>query len=114
MLSLLAGKPNTATFPITSISVNLKSPLNPSEEETVTIGGPGSSADLNEALQYSLTDGHPDLNNWLSDFQAFVHKRPRDGSWKLTIGAGSQDLIYKAFTALTNPGDSVLVEASIP
>ena len=73
MLSLLAARPNTSTFSITSISFNLTSPFNPSEEEIVTIGGPRSSANLHQALQYSSIDGHSELNNWLSDFQAYVH-----------------------------------------
>jgi tryptophan aminotransferase len=83
------------------------------EETTLTIGGPGSSADLSEALQYGSTQGHTDLVEWISDFQARAHQRPRDGSWKLSIGAGSQDLLYKAFLALTNPGDSVLIEVMV-
>ncbi|KAF8340328.1 pyridoxal phosphate-dependent transferase [Cantharellus anzutake] len=84
-----------------------------SPKSTLTIGGPGSSADLSEALQYGFTQGHTDLVEWISDFQARAHQRPQDGSWKLSIGAGSQDLLYKAFLALTNPGDSVLIEAPV-
>lgn len=70
MISFLAGKPNAATFPFESITLNLKSPVpfqhasdngkanGHSEEITsIDISGP----ELDEALQYGATSGLPAL-----------------------------------------------------
>jgi hypothetical protein len=32
---------------------------------------------------------------WLEKFQSHVHKRVPDASWDVTVGSGSQDLMYK-------------------
>jgi hypothetical protein len=32
---------------------------------------------------------------WLEKFQSHVHKRVLDASWDVTMGSGSQDLMYK-------------------
>ena len=110
MLSLLAGKPAEQTFPITSISINVRSPTSPSEEVTLKIDSEGGR--ISEALQYGRTNGQADLSAWLLAMQKHYHGRSEHPSWKLSVGAGSQDLLYKAFLALSNPGDSVLIEVS--
>ncbi|KAJ9108584.1 hypothetical protein QFC19_002300 [Naganishia cerealis] len=33
--------------------------------------------------------------------------------WRLTVGGGCQDLLYKAFQTLLNPGDPILVESPV-
>jgi tryptophan aminotransferase len=108
ILSLLAGKPNSSTFPIRSISMNVRSPAPPFTESTITIDGNR----IDEALQYGQTIGHPDLVKFLIEMQTELHGRPKNPSWRVSIGAGSQDLLYKAFQTLTDPGDVVLIEVS--
>ena len=59
--------------------------------ETLTIEADA----LSEGLQYGATAGLPSLNKWLENLQEMRHKRPKDGSWRLSLGSGSQDLINK-------------------
>ncbi|UZJ57569.1 hypothetical protein CBS101457_006889 [Exobasidium rhododendri] len=118
MLSLLAGKPNTATFPISNIALTIKPVPNQTEEVTLNIRG----SDLEAGLQYGQTYGLPRLAEWLTQWQSRIHGRSivrnelennkRDGRnpWKLSIGNGSQDMLTKTFNACINPGDSVLAE----
>jgi tryptophan aminotransferase len=116
MLSLLAGKPNTATFPFSNIALTLK-PVGEQEATTLSISG----QDLEVGLQYGQTWGLPRLVEWLVQWQSRFHGRAiirnqteykQDGRypWRLSIGNGSQDLLTKTFNACINPGDSVLAE----
>ncbi|PWN48502.1 PLP-dependent transferase [Violaceomyces palustris] len=121
MVSLLSGKPNSETFPLSKIHLELKpSPVNPEGEDgrpvTVTIEGD----DLESALQYGPTSGLTKLVDWMEEFQSKVHARPRtsvkdtkDASdrWRVSFGNGSQDLLTKAFEALVDRGDSVVLES---
>lgn len=50
---------------------------------------------LNEGLQYGPTAGLGGLVEWLEALQEAKHHRVRDGSWRVSVGSGSQDLIYK-------------------
>ncbi|KAG8821443.1 hypothetical protein FRC17_009826 [Serendipita sp. 399] len=110
MLSLLAGKPNPALFPITALSVTVRSPIDSSSSTQLTIDGKM----LEDALQYGPTQGVPQAHKWFVGLQEVAHNRPATGGeWGLSVGNGSQDLIYKAFAALVNPGDPVLVEAPV-
>jgi len=88
--------------------MSVRSPAPPFTETTITIDG----TRIDEALQYGHTSGHPDLVKVLTEMQTEFHGRPKNPSWSLAIGAGSQDLLYKAFNALTDPGDVVLIEVS--
>ncbi|WVR08942.1 hypothetical protein IAU60_006001 [Kwoniella sp. DSM 27419] len=108
IVTQLAGRPNPITFPFSSITLNLKAPLgNPSlPVESITI----DEDDLDVALQYSPSAGLPKLCKWINALQAHVHKRENDGSWATSFGSGSQDLMSKAFHAMLNPGDPVLLE----
>ncbi|EJD49564.1 TdiD protein [Auricularia subglabra TFB-10046 SS5] len=112
VISLLAGKPNPTTFPITGISFKARSPLSPggAEEEDFEL----TPRQVSTALQYNFVAGVPDMVNWVTELQSHEHKQPVDPArWTVTIGSGGQDLIYKAFLALVNPGDPVLVEAPV-
>lgn len=114
MVSLLTGKPNSDTFPFQRILLELK-PAGPGGEvQTIPIEG----ADLDIALQYSATSGIPKLVEWIEAFQSRIHKRPKvkEGKragevWRCSFGNGSQDLLTKAFEALVNEGDSVVLES---
>ncbi|KAJ7485806.1 pyridoxal phosphate-dependent transferase [Mycena latifolia] len=116
MISLLAGKPNPSTFPFETLTMKLRptlegmpKPTGSDDPFTLTLEG----GDLSEALQYGNTAGVPRFLDWLEQFQTHVHKRVRDDTWSVTVGAGSQDLMYKACEALIDDGDSVLVETPV-
>lgn len=120
MLSLLAGKPNPATFPFESLSLNLK-PEAEAGPTQLRIQG----EDLVTALQYGSTAGIPKLVQWITQLQICMHVREAvapgsklDGvagrtPWRVTTGNGSQDLLNKTFDALLNPGDVILVESPV-
>ncbi|KAJ3483309.1 hypothetical protein NLI96_g6407 [Meripilus lineatus] len=107
LISLLAGKPNSSTFPLTSIQLKSRSPTDPSQETTIEVSGKG----LAEGLQYGPTAGLPSLCEWVYGLQEKVHGRQKGEGWRVSIGSGSQDVIYKAVMSIVNPGDSVLVES---
>lgn len=109
VISLLAGKPNPDTFPFTSLSFTARSPDDPAKEDSYTISG----AALSQGLQYSDTSGLPQLIDWLTGLQEVSHGRKKGEGWRLSVGSGSQDVIYKAFHALLNDGDPVLVESPV-
>nr|XP_019049759.1 tryptophan aminotransferase [Kwoniella bestiolae CBS 10118]OCF28689.1 tryptophan aminotransferase [Kwoniella bestiolae CBS 10118] len=107
-----AGRPNPTTFPFSSITLNLKTPLaeaGQGKEESLTI----DTEDLDIALQYSPSPGLGKLVDWAIGLQSHVHGKERDGKWSVSFGSGSQDLMSKAFHALLNPGDPVLLETPI-
>ncbi|KAJ6583625.1 pyridoxal phosphate-dependent transferase [Mycena vulgaris] len=111
MISLLAGRPNPSTFPFESITMKLKPmlagmPAPTGEDDSFTLTLEGDV--LNEAFQYGGTAGVPRFLDWLEAFQTHVHKRVQDGTWTVSVGSGSQDLMYKA--SLIDDGDSVLIE----
>lgn len=91
LISLLAGKPNPTTFPLTKIQLTSRSPTNPGEEIVTEISG----AKLAEGLQYGPSDGIPDFLNWLYGLQERSHGRKRGEGWRISVGSGSQDVIYK-------------------
>lgn len=100
MISFLAGKPNSATFPLEEITLKLKAGAE----------GGGSSlkidgSELDTALQYGMTPGMPALVQWLTNWQSQLHHRKivkvndqiEDGQspWSIHVGQGSQDLLTK-------------------
>ncbi|KZT23122.1 PLP-dependent transferase [Neolentinus lepideus HHB14362 ss-1] len=107
LISLLAGKPNASCFPFTSISFTARSPTDPSTETSLEL----DKNELAEALQYGPTGGEPSLVNWVFGLQEYSHGRKRGEGWRVSIGAGSQDLLYKAITAILSPGDTMLIES---
>ncbi|KAG8794947.1 hypothetical protein FRC12_019737 [Ceratobasidium sp. 428] len=121
VISLLAGKPNPTTFPIEELSITLRSPTAPqpyqptaSSDSTVLETLTLKNADISTALQYSFTDGIPELRQTLAVFQKNEHGVDVDDvNLQLAMGSGSQDLLYKAFSSVVDPGDSVLVEAPV-
>jgi len=113
LLSLLAGKPNPTTFPIASLSLSIRDPKSEirnirdekadSDEAADLIDIKLSKAELEEALQYAEEGGVPKLMGWFSTLQQKVHGRRCElynqgtvcEGWKVTIGVGSQDVLYK-------------------
>ncbi|GJE89936.1 PLP-dependent aminotransferase family protein [Phanerochaete sordida] len=109
LISLLAGKPNATTFPLTAITLKARSPTDPDVEITTELDG----AALAEGLQYGPTAGIPALIEWVHGLQEREHGRSKGEGWRVSIGSGSQDVIYKAINTVMNPGDSLLVESPV-
>ncbi|RXW25327.1 hypothetical protein EST38_g512 [Candolleomyces aberdarensis] len=117
MLSMLAGKPNPSTFPFTHITLGVKATPTANghcSDLTATTDLVLKDDDLAMALQYNMTAGIPDLVKWVTDLMETVHCTSDEASaeqkWRVSLGPGSQDLLYKAFCALLNPGDTIIVE----
>ncbi|PPR02666.1 hypothetical protein CVT24_002149 [Panaeolus cyanescens] len=109
LISLLAGKPNPDTFPFTSFRIESRS-ADASKPSTLTLEG----SELHEALQYGATAGLKPLVEWMTGLQEFSHGRDRtQGDWRVTMGSGSQDVVYKGAMCILNPGDAVLVESPV-
>ncbi|KAI0359804.1 PLP-dependent transferase [Trametes cingulata] len=108
VISLLAGKPNTDTFPITSLQFTLRDPVT-GAESPISL----SEQELAKGLQYSGSAGIPELLDWLVGLQEYSHERKRGEGWGLCFGTGSSDLIYKAVNALVDPEDVALIEAPV-
>lgn len=100
MISLGGGLPNPETFPFKKLTVTLKT-----QEELVIEG-----AKFVQALQYSSTPGAPELVEWATLLQNAVHK-PQVSDFGVCFGVGSQDVLSKAFEAVLNPGDTLLIES---
>lgn len=109
---MLAGKPNPATFPFQSIDITLKSPAESGgPPETLTLRG----RELDDALQYGPTAGSPEFLSWIHQLQQRYHGRgdPKDEGWACAVGGGSQELMDKAFAAICDPDDSILIETPV-
>lgn len=91
VISLLAGKPNASTFPFTSLSFNARSPNNDGAERVINL----NETDLAQGLQYGDTAGLKDLLEWIFHLQELNHGRQKEEGWRVSIGSGSQDLIFK-------------------
>eukprot|EP00658_Telonema_sp_P-2_P003627 TRINITY_DN11351_c0_g1_i2.p1 TRINITY_DN11351_c0_g1~~TRINITY_DN11351_c0_g1_i2.p1 ORF type:complete len:460 (-),score=87.29 TRINITY_DN11351_c0_g1_i2:27-1406(-) len=101
MISLGGGMPNPATFPFSGISFDL------TDGTQIKLAPEAVEA----ALQYSSTSGLDDLNALLVEMQLAEHRPPPGAHSALSVTTGSQDALSKAFEALIEPGDSVLVES---
>eukprot|EP00002_Diphylleia_rotans_P006209 TRINITY_DN1555_c0_g1_i1.p1 TRINITY_DN1555_c0_g1~~TRINITY_DN1555_c0_g1_i1.p1 ORF type:complete len:349 (-),score=71.69 TRINITY_DN1555_c0_g1_i1:137-1183(-) len=101
MISLGGGLPNPEAFPFSGFTATLKS----GEKIELT------PEQVNASLQYSATQGIPDLVQKIKDLQRRYHE-PKFSTqdWDIHITNGSQDALTKAFEMLLNPGDSLLVE----
>lgn len=91
LISLLAGKPNAATFPFTSMKFTARSPSDPNKELSLSL----DEADLQQGLQYGDTAGLNKLRDWFAGLQTLNHGRKEDEGWRISVGSGSQDLLYK-------------------
>ncbi|KAJ8518659.1 hypothetical protein ONZ45_g4295 [Pleurotus djamor] len=91
LISFLAGKPNASAFPFTSLSFTARDPFDPEKETALTVDGSA----LAEGLQYGATAGLKDLVDWINGLQENQHGRKQGEGWRVSIGSGSQDLIFK-------------------
>lgn len=90
MISLLAGKPNPDTFPIASLKATVRSPDGSSTEEVEI-----PQERLAAGLQYGSTAGYEPFVAWIEGLQTYAHQRNKGEGWRVSIGGGSTDLIYK-------------------
>ena len=51
--------------------------------------------ELHIGMQYTFTNGLPALREWIIGLQEHFHSRHKGEGWTVTIGAGSQDMIFK-------------------
>ncbi|CAM4551428.1 kynurenine/alpha-aminoadipate aminotransferase, mitochondrial isoform X1 [Caretta caretta] len=106
VIMISGGMPNPNYFPFKTASFTIE------DGTTIEIG----EALMKRALQYSTTEGIPELLSWLKDLQMSLHNPPTakyspdQGQMEICITTGSQDGLSKVFDMLLNPGDNVLLE----
>ncbi|KAJ3097175.1 hypothetical protein HDU97_005094 [Phlyctochytrium planicorne] len=100
MISLGGGNPHPSTFPITGLTFKLR------DGDVVEI----PEADVAKALQYSATNGLPDLVGWLRNLQLQEHRPPYE-NFEICVGNGSQDVLTKAFDMLLTEESTLLCES---
>ncbi|KAJ3968503.1 TdiD protein [Lentinula raphanica] len=108
MISMLAGKPNPNLFPLVSLTMKVRSSEHRNDDALTELSLDGK--DLEVALQYGPTAGTPELVKWLTDLTCHLHGSQLDEGWRVTVGSGSQDLLYKALTALIDSEDAIFLE----
>lgn len=101
MISLGGGMPNPSTFPFTRITAELAD-----GSGSIELTGPT----LQAALQYSPTPGLPSLVAHLKRLQDAEHGPLRPDT-EVCVTTGSADALSKAFDALVDEGDALLVES---
>lgn len=69
----------------------LRDAVDPEKEIPVQL----TQEELEIGLQYSAGNGIPSLIEWVYGLQEIAHGRKKGEGWTVSIGSGSQDLIYK-------------------
>lgn len=100
LISLAGGAPNPNTFPFLSASIKLKNGKSVNFDETL----------MKRALQYSASNGIPELLSWMKNLQKSLHNPP-NAQMDMCVTTGSQEGLCKVFEMLVNPGDNVLLDA---
>ncbi|XP_028420601.1 kynurenine/alpha-aminoadipate aminotransferase, mitochondrial isoform X1 [Perca flavescens] len=107
LISLAGGAPNPNTFPFQSASIKLKN------GQTLTF----DDVAMKRALQYSASNGIPELLTWMKNLQKDLHDpptagyAPENGQMDMCVTTGSQEGLCKVFEMLVNPGDNILLDA---
>lgn len=101
MISLGGGMPNPSTFPFLRLRAELSG-----SDTTIELSGER----LLSALQYSPTSGLPSLVQHIERLQGTEHG-PLRSDTEVCVTTGSADALSKAFDALLDAGDAVLVES---
>ncbi|XP_074847968.1 kynurenine/alpha-aminoadipate aminotransferase, mitochondrial-like [Carettochelys insculpta] len=106
VIVISGGIPDPSYFPFKTATFTTE------DGTTIEIG----EALMKRALQYSDTEGIPELLAWLKDLQMNLHNPPTamycpdQGQMAMCITTGSQDGLSKVFDMLVNHGDNVLLE----
>lgn len=99
LISLAGGAPNPNTFPFESASIKVKNGQTITFDETT----------MKKALQYSSSNGIPELLTWMKKLQKDLHNPPTHTD--MCVTTGSQEGLCKVFEMLVNPGDNVLLDS---
>lgn len=99
LISLAGGAPNPNTFPFQSASITVRNGQTITFDETA----------MKRALQYSASNGIPELLTWMKNLQKNLHNPP--SAVEMCVTTGSQEGLCKVFEMLVNPGDNVLLDA---
>ncbi|KAJ3311111.1 hypothetical protein HDV04_004425 [Boothiomyces sp. JEL0838] len=99
IVNLGGGMPHSETFPLKGITLH----LDYGDLEM-------DKGDLDKGIQYGESGGEQNLKAWLRKLQDHVHK-PVYKDYQICIGNGVSDVLAKAFEAVLNPGDTVLIES---
>lgn len=99
LISLAGGAPNPNTFPFQSASITVRNGQTITFDETT----------MKRALQYSASNGIPELLTWMKNLQKNLHNPP--SAVEMCVTTGSQEGLCKVFEMLVNPGDNVLLDA---
>ena len=70
---------------------SIRDPISPGSEVSMQL----TDEELHIGLQYTFTNGLPALREWIIGLQERTHGRHKGEGWTVTIGAGSQDMIFK-------------------
>ncbi|KAK7909916.1 hypothetical protein WMY93_014600 [Mugilogobius chulae] len=100
LISLAGGAPNPNTFPFLTASIQVRNGPTVNFDET----------SMKRALQYSASNGIPELLTWMKDLQKSLHNPPNPQT-EMCVTTGSQEGLCKVFEMLVNPGDNVLLDA---
>ncbi|KAG7090552.1 hypothetical protein E1B28_009660 [Marasmius oreades] len=117
VVSLLAGKPNSTTFPFTQLTFTAPDPspyteISSSSSSRAIISVTLKEDLLSQGLQYTATPGMDGLIEWFEQLQERVHGRnARREGWSVSVGCGARELVGKSIEAFVNPGGPVLVDA---
>lgn len=102
MTSFAGGFPNVATFPFATVHVTLHS------GQSVAL----TEQELAASLQYGPSIGMPALHTELRSLMTREHRaQAARGDWSICVGTGSQDVLDKAFFAVLNEEDAILLES---
>ncbi|KAJ3585678.1 hypothetical protein NHX12_014397 [Muraenolepis orangiensis] len=107
LISLAGGAPNPNTFPFRSATFTMNDGSIMSFDEPL----------MKRALQYSASNGIPELVTWMKSLQCSLHNppsagySPERGQMDLCVTTGSQEGLCKVFEMLVNPGDNVLLDS---
>ncbi|EFN88912.1 kynurenine/alpha-aminoadipate aminotransferase, mitochondrial [Harpegnathos saltator] len=101
-ISLAAGFPNTATFPIKSISVTY--------ENNVSLNL--TKPEVSTALQYLPSQGYkPLLEKW-REFQKIWHT-PKQKDWDIIFTNGSMDACSKIFEMMIDENEPIMLQSPL-
>uniref|UniRef100_A0A4W3HC20 Kynurenine/alpha-aminoadipate aminotransferase, mitochondrial n=1 Tax=Callorhinchus milii TaxID=7868 RepID=A0A4W3HC20_CALMI len=107
MISFAGGMPNPNTFPFQTANFSVTNGINITFNQDL----------MKRALQYSASQGVPELVSWMNELQKSLHKpptidySPEHGQMAICVTTGSQEANSKMFEMLLGAGDSIILDA---
>lgn len=105
-IKMAGGFPSPELFPVVEASFKLRDSTVLNVDKDL----------LRQHMQYGLSQGYPDLRNWLIEFHRQIHNPPtienhlHPGHFDLMITSGSLQALHSVFNALLDEGDWVFIE----